>query len=56
MAAVVKERCGADSLPYVGELEALGMNLLKQKKWTNAEPVLRKCLALREKAPLSTLP
>ncbi len=47
--AVVKERSGADSLPYAGELAALGMNLLQQKKWADAEPVLRECLALREK-------
>ena len=48
--AVVKERSGADSLPYVGELAALGLNLLQQKKWTDAETVLRECLAIREKA------
>jgi len=47
--AVVKERAGADSLPYAGELALLGMNLLQQKKWTDAEPVLRECLAIREK-------
>jgi tetratricopeptide (TPR) repeat protein len=47
--AVVKERSGADSLPYAGELAALGQNLLQQKKWTDAEAVLRGCLALREK-------
>jgi serine/threonine protein kinase len=47
--AVVKERSGAESVPYVGELEALGLNLLRQQKWTDAEPVLRDCLAIREK-------
>jgi tetratricopeptide (TPR) repeat protein len=47
--AVVKERSGADSLPYAGELAALGLNLLQQKKWTDADTVLRDCLALREK-------
>ena len=46
---MVKERSGADSLPYAGELAPLGLNLLQQKKWTDAEPVLRECLALREK-------
>jgi eukaryotic-like serine/threonine-protein kinase len=46
--AVVKERTGADSLPYAGELTSLGLNLLRQKKWADAEPVLRECLALRE--------
>ncbi len=48
--AVVKERSGADSIPYTGELVALGLNLIQQKKWTDAEPVLRECLAIREKA------
>jgi hypothetical protein len=28
----------------------LGHNLLKQHKWAEAEPVLRKCLAIRQKA------
>ena len=27
----------------------LGLNLLKQKKWVDAEPILRECLAIREK-------
>ncbi len=47
--AVVKERSGADSLPYAGALAGLGLNLLQQKKWTDAEPVLRESLAAREK-------
>jgi tetratricopeptide (TPR) repeat protein len=47
--AVVKERIGADSPPYAGELAALGLNLLRQKKWADAEPVLREALAIREK-------
>jgi serine/threonine protein kinase/tetratricopeptide (TPR) repeat protein len=45
--AVIKERCGADSVPYAGELVALGLNLFQQKKWIDAEPVLRECLAIR---------
>ena len=48
-ARVVKERDGADSLPYASELAALGLNLLQQKKWTDADAVLRECLAIREK-------
>ena len=28
----------------------LGLNLLNQEKWSDAEPVLRECLNLREKA------
>ncbi len=47
--AHVKERSGAESPAYAGELAALGLNLLQQKKWTDAEPVLRECLAVREK-------
>ena len=47
--AVVKERSGADSPPYAGELAALGSNLIQQKKWADAEPVLRESLALRQK-------
>jgi len=47
---VVKERSGADSLPYTNELAPLGMNLLRQTKWTDAETVLRECQAVREKA------
>ena len=47
--AVVKERTGVDSVPYAGELAALGLNLLRQKKWADAEGVLRESLALCEK-------
>jgi tetratricopeptide (TPR) repeat protein len=47
--AVLKERAGADSPAYAEELAALGGNLLKQQKWTDAEPVLRDCLTLPEK-------
>jgi tetratricopeptide (TPR) repeat protein len=46
--AVMKERAGADSLPYAGELAGLGSNLIQQKRWTDAEAVLRECLAIRE--------
>jgi eukaryotic-like serine/threonine-protein kinase len=47
--AVVKERYGADSLPYATEMAILGMILLRQKKWTDAEAELQHCLAIREK-------
>jgi hypothetical protein len=47
--AVVKERSGADSLAYAGELAALGLNLLAQKKSADAEAVLRECLGVRQK-------
>jgi tetratricopeptide (TPR) repeat protein len=46
---VLKEREGVDSLSYANELGALGANLLQQKKWTDAEPVLREALVLFEK-------
>jgi non-specific serine/threonine protein kinase/serine/threonine-protein kinase len=46
--AVVKERSGADSLAYAGELAALGLNLLQQKKSADAEAVLRECLGVRQ--------
>lgn len=49
--AVVKEKGGSDwpAHSYAGELAALGLNLLQQKKWTDSEPILRECLAIREK-------
>jgi hypothetical protein len=46
--AEVKKSAGADSLPHASELGALGANLLQQEKWTDAEPVLREALAIRE--------
>lgn len=47
--AVVKEKSGSESAAYAGELAALGLLLLKQEKWQEAESVLRECQALREK-------
>jgi len=47
--AVVKDRSGADSVAYAGELAALGRNLLEQKKSTEAEAALRESLAVLEK-------
>ena len=47
--AVVKERKGLDSVEYRFELAPLAWNLLQQKKWTDAEPILRENLLLREK-------
>ena len=32
------------------DLAGLGLNLLNQSKWAEAAPVLRECLAIREKA------
>jgi eukaryotic-like serine/threonine-protein kinase len=38
-----------DSPQLAGLLAQIGMALLEQKKWTEAEPLLRECLAIREK-------
>jgi serine/threonine protein kinase len=48
--AHVKEKTGAESPTYAGALVSLGLLLLKQAKWADAEPLLRECLTLREKA------
>jgi serine/threonine protein kinase len=47
--AVVRKQAGTDSGMAVSWLTALGWNLLQQQKWTDAEVVLRECLALRAK-------
>jgi tetratricopeptide (TPR) repeat protein len=46
--AAAKADSGPDSLLYAGALASLGLTLLERRKWTDAEPVLRECLALRE--------
>ena len=38
-----------DSPQLAGMLAQIGSSLLEQKKWTEAEPLLRECLAIREK-------
>ena len=38
-----------DSPQLAGLLAQIGSSLLEQKKWTEAEPLLRECLAIREK-------
>ncbi len=38
-----------DSPQLAGLLAQIGTSLVQQKKWTDAEPLLRECLALREK-------
>jgi hypothetical protein len=45
---VQKQKSGGDSPAYAGALATLGLNLLHQKKWTDAEPLLHECLAIRE--------
>src|SRR5262249_10330908 len=41
---------GPDGPRPANGVAVLGNNLLKQGKWSEAEPVLRACLAIREKA------
>jgi tetratricopeptide (TPR) repeat protein len=47
--AHVKEKDGAESLTYAGELDALGWNLLRQHRWTDAGSVLGESLKVRQK-------
>ena len=47
--AVEKKKEGVVSAAYAGELAALGVDLLNQKKYADAEPVLRECLELHDK-------
>jgi tetratricopeptide (TPR) repeat protein len=46
---VLKSRSDADPDNYAAELASLGLNLLNQHKWNEAEAVLRECLTMREK-------
>ncbi len=47
--AVLKERFGAQSAEYVRELALLAFKLLQQSRWSETEPLLHECLAIREK-------
>jgi hypothetical protein len=52
LAALWKRKAGAESSQYSGALASLGLNLLEQENWSEAETVLREVLTLREtKAP-----
>jgi hypothetical protein len=44
-----KAKLGAEHPQTLGTMSSLGRVLLQQKKWADAEPVLRECLALSEK-------
>ena len=48
LAELSMRKAGADSIEYAGGLAAVGLNLLQQEKWTEAEPVLRDALTIRE--------
>jgi tetratricopeptide (TPR) repeat protein len=43
-----RSRHGEASVEASGALASLGLSLLKQRKYADAEPLLRKCLAIRE--------
>ena len=49
LADVIKKQAGENSLPHASMLSILGMNLLQQKKFLEAETVLRGCLTIRTK-------
>jgi hypothetical protein len=44
-----KARLGAEHPQTLGTMASLGLFLLRQKKWNDAEPLLRDCLAGRQK-------
>jgi tetratricopeptide (TPR) repeat protein len=44
-----KAKLGPDHLQTLGAMSMLGLVLLQQQKWADAEPLLRDCLASREK-------
>jgi hypothetical protein len=48
LAAAIKQQAGAESLDYAAQLAALGLNLLKQQKPADADPMLRASLTIRQ--------
>jgi tetratricopeptide (TPR) repeat protein len=48
-AELARKKSGADSPAYASHLAHLAWNLLFQKRHAEAEPLLRECLAIREK-------
>jgi hypothetical protein len=49
LADLAKQQYGADAPQYAAQLASFGLNLLQQKKPVEAEPIVRECLAIREK-------
>jgi serine/threonine protein kinase len=47
--AVLKERAGPESAAYVNTLAGVGLNLLRQQRYAEAEQTLRDCLVVLEK-------
>ncbi len=47
--ADARKTLAKDSPQLAAMLAQFGLSLLEQKKWTEAEPLLRECLAIREK-------
>ena len=47
---MARQQFGPADPRTAGFLAPLGQNLILQGKWTEAEPVLRDCLAIREKS------
>jgi tetratricopeptide (TPR) repeat protein len=46
--AVIRDKQGPASKEYAGGLAALSLNLIRQKNWTDAEPLLREALKIRQ--------
>ena len=46
--AVRRRTTPGNSPMLAADLDGLGHNLLEQKRWSEAEPLLRECLAIRE--------
>ncbi len=44
-----RKRFGPSDPRTAGAMVTLGLNLIQQRKWAEAEPVLRECLAIHEK-------
>ncbi len=49
LAAAMRDQCGLESLELAEALARLGQNHMLERKYTEAEPVLRESLAIREK-------